>query len=136
MWPLLRMTPQEQWKWGGKVAEQAVDHNTILMANHGVVAWSHLKRRRCLLENGNHRSLLPHGVWSVLSWETELKTFAPDKLKDLLNIKKSLGITDSRFGLKECQLCDNSEWNPGVNCAVPAAEPQKPAADSQAEGHC
>ena len=42
--------------------------------------------------------------------------------KDLLKIKQSLGIPDPRFGLKECELCDNNEWRPGVTCAVSNGE--------------
>jgi L-fuculose-phosphate aldolase len=34
---------------------------------------------------------------------------APDKAKDLLNIKQKLGIPDARHGLQECQLCDMPE---------------------------
>ena len=49
---------------------------------------------------------------------------SPTQLQDLLKIKQSLGIPDPRHGLKECELCDNDEWRPGVTCAVPA----KPAA--------
>ena len=48
------------------------------------------------------------------------KQFSPKHLQDLLNIKKTLGVPDPRFGLKECELCDNDEWRPGVSCAVPA----------------
>jgi len=40
----------------------------------------------------------------------------PAQLQDLLKIKQSLGIPDPRFGLKECELCDNDEWRPGVTC--------------------
>ena len=43
----------------------------------------------------------------------------PTQLQDLLKIKQSLGIPDPRHGLKECELCDNDEWRPGVACAVP-----------------
>jgi len=35
-----------------------------------------------------------------------------------LKIKQSLGIPDPRIGLKECELCDNEGWRPGVTCAV------------------
>jgi L-fuculose-phosphate aldolase len=41
------------------------------------------------------------------------------QLQDLLKIKQSLGIPDPRFGLKECELCDNDGWRPGVTCAAP-----------------
>jgi L-fuculose-phosphate aldolase len=37
----------------------------------------------------------------------------PAQLQDLLKLKQSLGIPDPRFGLKECDLCDNDEWRPG-----------------------
>jgi L-fuculose-phosphate aldolase len=49
---------------------------------------------------------------------TPLKTFSNAHLQDLLNIKQTLGIPDPRIGLKECELCDNPEWRPGVTCAV------------------
>jgi L-fuculose-phosphate aldolase len=42
----------------------------------------------------------------------------PAQLQDLLKIKQSLGIPDPRIGLKECELCDNEGWRPGVMCAV------------------
>jgi L-fuculose-phosphate aldolase len=46
------------------------------------------------------------------------KTMTATQLQDLLKIKQSLGIPDPRFGLKECELCDNEGWRPGVTCAV------------------
>jgi len=48
-------------------------------------------------------------------------TMTPKQLQDLLAIKKSLDIPDPRHGLKECELCDNAEWNPGIQCVVPSA---------------
>jgi len=40
---------------------------------------------------------------------TGLHRFGPDKLKDLINLRLKLGMPDPRAGLKECELCDNSE---------------------------
>jgi L-fuculose-phosphate aldolase len=62
----------------------------------------------------------------------------PEQLQDLLKIKQSLGIPDPRHGLKECELCDNDGWRPGVTCAVPGrnSEPVRdsaPTVDPQAE---
>src|SRR5262249_4645860 len=51
-----------------------------------------------------------------------VNTMTPEQLKDLLKIKQSLGIPDPRHGLKECELCDNDGWRPGVTCAVPDRE--------------
>jgi L-fuculose-phosphate aldolase len=48
----------------------------------------------------------------------ELNTFSPKHLQDLLNIKQKLGVPDRRIGLKECELCDNEEWRPGVTCTT------------------
>ncbi|MGB0580856.1 MAG: class II aldolase/adducin family protein, partial [Limisphaerales bacterium] len=68
-------------------------------------------------------------VWVASQLGTNMKTFSKEQMKDLLNLKKGLDIPDPRQDLKECQLCDNNEWRPGVQCAVPA----KPADDSSVE---
>src|SRR5437016_2098961 len=102
----------------GKLVADLVDkHNTILMANHGLVAWSHnhvgdAYFKMEILE-AYCRTVL---VASQLG--KPVNTMTPSQLKDLLNIKQSLGIPDPRFGLKECELCDNEGWRPGVTCAV------------------
>jgi L-fuculose-phosphate aldolase len=66
-----------------------------------------------------------------------VNTMTPGQLQDLLKIKQSLGIPDPRYGLKECELCDNDGWRPGVTCAVPgngAAEgPAGVSPDAEAE---
>ena len=61
------------------------------------------------------------------------QTMTPGQLQDLLKIKQSLGIPDPRHGLKECELCDNDEWRPGVQCAVPARQEATVGYDSEAE---
>jgi L-fuculose-phosphate aldolase len=55
------------------------------------------------------------------------------QLQDLLKIKQSLGIPDPRHGLKECELCDNAEWRPGVQCAVPPRAEATAGYDGDAE---
>ena len=54
-------------------------------------------------------------------------------MKELLNIKQSLGFVDPRHGMKECELCDSGEWRPGASCAVPANESQPTGLDAEAE---
>jgi L-fuculose-phosphate aldolase len=102
----------------GKLVADLVDkHNTILMANHGVVSWSHNNVEDAYFKmeilEAYCRTVL---VASQLG--TPVKTMTPNQLQDLLKIKQSLGIPDPRHGLKECELCDNNEWRPGVSCAV------------------
>jgi L-fuculose-phosphate aldolase len=61
------------------------------------------------------------------------QTMTPAQLQDLLKIKQSLGIPDPRHGLKECELCDNDEWRPGVSCAVPPKPEAVAGYDAEAE---
>src|SRR5258706_1275436 len=106
----------------GKLVADLVDkHNTILMANHGVVAWSHNN-----VEDAYFKMEILEAYCRTVLVATQLgkpvNTMTPAQLQDLLKIKQSLGIPDPRFGLKECELCDNNEWRPGVTCAVPNGE--------------
>ncbi len=103
---------------GHLVAELADKHNTVLMANHGVVSWSHND-----VEDAYFKMEILEAYCRTVLVASQLgqplKTFSPNQLQDLLKIKQTLGIPDPRIGLKECELCDNSEWRPGVTCAVP-----------------
>ena len=105
---------------GKLVSEFVHEHNTILMGNHGAVAWS------------------PHGIEDAyfkmeileaycrtimvaMQLGKKLNTFTPDEMKDLLNIKQTLDLPDARYGLKECELCDNDQWkSTGAACSVPS----------------
>ena len=120
----------------GKLVADLVDkHNTILMANHGVVSWSHNH-----VEDAYFKMEILEAYCRTVLVASQLgkpvNTMSADQLKDLLKIKQSLGIPDPRYGLKECELCDNEGWRPGVTCAVPgreaAASPPE-AADPHAE---
>jgi len=102
----------------GKLVADLVDkHNTILMANHGVVAWSHNN-----VEDAYFKMEILEAYCRTVLVASQLgkpvNTMTSAQLQDLLKIKQSLGIPDPRFGLKECELCDNAEWRPGVTCAV------------------
>ena len=118
---------------GRKVAELLGEHNTVLMENHGVVSWSHT------IEDAYFKMEIVEAYCRTVIVTTQLgvqpKQFSPKHLKDLLDIKQTLGVPDPRFGLKECELCDNDEWRPGVSCAVPASGGgnDKAAGDPEAE---
>jgi L-fuculose-phosphate aldolase len=103
---------------GKLVADLAEQHNTILMANHGVVSWSHVS-----VEDAYFKMEIIEAycrtVVVAAQLGTPLKTFSQTHLQDLLKIKQTLGIPDPRIGLKECELCNNDEWRPGVIGAVP-----------------
>lgn len=117
---------------GQLVAELVDKHNTILMANHGVVAWSHNN-----VEDAYFKMEILEAYCRTVLVTAQLgrpaKTMTPTQLQDLLKIKQSLGIPDTRHGLKECELCDNAEWRPGVACAVPPKEAATIGYDAEAE---
>src|SRR3954464_5319763 len=102
---------------GQLVAELVDKHNTILMANHGVVSWSHNN-----VEDAYFKMEILEAYCRTVLVTAQLgipaKTMSAPQLQDLLKIKQSLGIPDPRIGLKECELCDNDEWRPGVTCAT------------------
>jgi L-fuculose-phosphate aldolase len=117
---------------GKLVADLSDHHNTILMANHGVVSWSHNN-----VEDAYFKMEIIEAycrtVVVAAQLGTPLKTFSQGHLQDLLKIKQTLGIPDPRIGLKECELCNNDEWRPGVACAVPPKEINEAGPDQQTE---
>ena len=117
---------------GQLVAELVDKHNTILMANHGVVSWSHNN-----VEDAYFKMEILEAYCRTILVTAQVgkpaNTMTPGQLKDLLKIKQSLGIPDPRHGLKECELCDNDEWRPGVTCQVPAKAESGPTPDPEAE---
>ena len=117
----------------GKLVAELVDkHNTILMANHGIVTWSHNN-----LEEAYWRAEIVEAYCRTLLVTAQLgkapNTFTPNQLQDLLKIKQSLGYVDPRFGMKECELCDNAEWRPGISCQVEAKAETTVGLDPEAE---
>lgn len=117
----------------GKLVAELVDkYNTILMANHGVVTWSHNN-----IEEAYWRVEIVEAYCRNLLVTAQLgktpNTFTPNQLQDLLKIKQTLGYVDPRYGVKECELCDNAEWRPGVTCAVDANAKTPIGLDPEAE---
>ena len=103
---------------GKLVADLTDQYNTILMANHGVVTWSHNN-----IEEAYWRMEIIEAYCRTIVVAGQLgkpiQTFTGPQMNDILNIKKSLGFVDPRYGMKECELCDSADWRPGVACAVP-----------------
>ncbi len=117
----------------GKLVADLVDkHNTILMANHGVVAWSHVN-----VEDAYFKMEILEAYCRTVLVASQLgkpvNTMTATQLQDLLKIKQSLGIPDPRYGLKECELCDNDGWRPGVTCSIPGAQASGDGAAAQAD---
>jgi len=115
---------------GKLVAELTDQYNTILMANHGVVTWSHNN-----IEEAYWRMEIIEAYCRTIVVAGQLgkpvNTFTGPQMKELLKIKQSLGFVDPRYNLKECELCDSGEWRPGATCSAPSAD--EPVTDPEAE---
>lgn len=109
---------------GRLVAELVEQHNTILMANHGVVAWSHRNVEDAYFRIETLEAYC-HTVLIASQLGKPLKRITPAQLQELLKIKQSQGIPDPRYGLAQCERCNSAEWRPGVTCAAAnhAAQP-------------
>jgi L-fuculose-phosphate aldolase len=120
------MTPGSP-EMGEAVAALAPIHNTILMANHGVVAWGKT------VEDAYFKMEILEAYCRTVLVAAELgkppNTIPAGQVRELLAIKQNLGIPDPRHDLKECELCDNSDWRPGVTAVArdETAEPDREA---------
>ncbi|MEO8657237.1 MAG: class II aldolase/adducin family protein [Bryobacteraceae bacterium] len=110
-------TPGSQ-KFAETVIPFAKTHNTILLANHGIVCWA---------------DTVTHAEWFVEVTDTycwtlmlaqqlgaPLSHFPPDKAGDLLAIKQKLGLPDARIGNDDCLICDLPEKPGGIALPPPA----------------
>jgi L-fuculose-phosphate aldolase len=100
------------------------NHNTILLANHGIACWAdtvtHAEWYAEVVDTYCHTLMLAAQLGAPLT------QIPPDKAADLLAIKKRLGLPDIRLEMKECQLCDVPEIPgsialPPNSCARPQA---------------
>jgi L-fuculose-phosphate aldolase len=79
----------------------AKNHNTILLGNHGIVCWA---------------DTVTHAEWYAEIIDTycktlliarqlrpELKEISPDKIADLLALKKKMGLPDARFATEAAE---------------------------------
>ena len=117
------------------VGKVAADHHAILMINHGVITWGdHIEDAYWKMENTDAYCKT---IWIASQLGSPLKTITQGQARELIELRKSLGMADKRENWKECELCDNSEFRPGVVCTnVPMgasgedAPGNQPAADA------
>jgi L-fuculose-phosphate aldolase len=114
-------------KFAETVIPYVKKHNTVLLANHGIICWA---------------DTVTHAEWYVEVTDTYCWTLmlasqlgspithiTTEKNDDLLELKKKLNLPDARHdaaNLKECQLCDLPEF-PGGIAVVPSPVSGGPA---------
>lgn len=102
------------------VGEVGVNHQAVLMENHGVITWGKdIEDAYWKMENVDAycQTVL---LASMLG--KQLTPITGPQAKELINLRKTLGMQDFRENWQECQLCDNSDFQPGFQAsAAPAA---------------
>lgn len=103
------------------------NHNTVLLANHGIVCWAdtvtHAEWYAEVVDTYCWTLMLAQQLGAPLSHITD------EKAADLLAIKKRLGLPDPRHEFKECALCDLPEM-PGSIAIQPRTCGAAPALNS------
>lgn len=110
------------------VGECGRDHQCVIMENHGIIVWGKdVEDAYWKMENVDSYCKT---VWVASQLAGgNLHQISGAGVRDLIALRKKLGMPDRRDELKECELCDNSDFRPGVVCQVSA----KAAAPSAGE---
>lgn len=93
-------------------------HNTVLLANHGIVCWADT-----VTHAEWYTEVVDTYCWTLMlasQLGAPLTHIPAEKTADLLTIKQRLGLPDERLGMKECQLCDLPDL-PGAISVSPRA---------------
>lgn len=100
------------------IGEVAVDHMSVLMLNHGVICWGKdIEDSYWKMENTD--AYCQTVLLATQLKGSDLLTITGGQARELIDLRGSLGMEDKRKDWKECELCDNSEFRPGVVCQVP-----------------
>jgi L-fuculose-phosphate aldolase len=100
------------------VGEAAMEHMSVLMLNHGVITWGKdIEDAYWKMENTD--AYCKTVLLATQLKGTDLLTITGGQAKELIDLRGQLGMTDKRSDWKECELCDNSEFRPGVVCQIP-----------------
>jgi L-fuculose-phosphate aldolase len=110
-------TPGTQ-KFAETVLPFVKQHNTVLLANHGIICWAdsvtHAEWYAEVLDTYCWTLMLATQLGAPISY------IPPEKASALLDLKKRLGLPDARHDMQECQLCDMPEM-PGAIAMAPAS---------------
>lgn len=113
------------------VGNAAVEHMAVLMVNHGVITWGKdIEDAYWKMENVESYCKT---VWVASQLNGgNLLTITGGQAKELINLRKSLGMDDKRSAWKECELCNNADFHPGTVCSIGSA-PAPSSNNSEAE---
>ena len=101
------------------------------MQNHGVICWGKdVEDAYWKMENTD-------AFCQTVSVTMQLggpKQYGPDKLKELIVLRKKLGMPDHRLDeLKECELCDSGKYSVQTAPQPSACSCEMPAANAEVD---
>jgi L-fuculose-phosphate aldolase len=91
-------------------------HNTVLLANHGIVCWADT-----VTHAEWYAEVVDTYCWTLMLAQqlgAPLSHIPADKAGDLLAIKQRLGLPDARLEGDSCPVCDMPE-RPGAITTIP-----------------
>ena len=90
------------------IAPLAPKHQSILMGNHGVICWG------ISVEDAYFKMEITDAycrtVFIAIQIPNKNTSIPCDKLGELLELKKGLGLPDPRYDLKPAELCEIDPW--------------------------
>jgi L-fuculose-phosphate aldolase len=105
------------------VGECGRDHQCVIMENHGIIVWGKdVEDAYWKMENVDSYCKT---IWVASQLAGgNLHQISHSGVRDLIALRKKLGMPDHRDARKECELCDDSDFRPGVVCQAPAPKPE------------
>lgn len=100
-----------------EVGQVGVGHQCIIMENHGVIVWGKdVEDAYWKMENVDSYCKT---VWVASQLAGgRLHQISTHGVRELIALRKKLGMPDHRDGMKECELCDTGDFRPGLVCEV------------------
>ncbi len=114
----------------------APKHQSIMMGNHGLITWG------VSVEDAYFKMEITDAYCRTLIVASHIpgaRTSIPgEKMAELLDMKKRLGLPDPRFEMKPVQLCEVDPWEKiqdrPCGCSAPApGAPQEPVTNAEVE---
>lgn len=107
---------------GKLIGELAPKHQSIMMGNHGLICWG------TSVEDAYFKMEITDSYcWTVTvasQIPTRRTTIPGEKLRELLDMKKKMGLPDTRESAPACELCNSDPWefikDRPMACATPA----------------
>jgi L-fuculose-phosphate aldolase len=87
------------------IGQAALNHNSILMVNHGVITWgAHIEDAYWKMENTESYCKTIH-IAATLG--AGFRTITAQQMRDLIALRKTLGMADPREKSTDSQLLNN-----------------------------